>query len=237
MPRGPDRHRQRRVAVRPGRPRHLARRPRRRARGHPVVDDDARSDPRAATRGRSPAVGGGPAVELDLLGAANRLEVRRRSARSTRSTSSLTTTTPPSPSAPMASSGWNGTPILRTRITSSGASSAAATSKPTATPPRGRPRTTGALEWPAPQRVGQAGAPRRPGRGTITATGRLGTVTLLSGTLGTCCLGATSRNVARSPRPSRSSATAGRCSSSVRRSGAPGASTTSTGTSASPAPY
>jgi len=49
----------------------------------------------------------------------------------------------PSTIAPMASSGWNGTPILRTRIRSSGACKAAATSAATGTPPRGSARTTG----------------------------------------------------------------------------------------------
>ena len=52
------------------------------------------------------------------------------------------TRTPSSPMAPMPSSGWNGTPSLRTTITSSGAPSARATSKATGTPPRGRPSTT-----------------------------------------------------------------------------------------------
>ena len=50
---------------------------------------------------------------------------------------------PPSTTAPMASSGWKGTPTLRTRIRSSGASSTAATSAATVTPPRGSARTTG----------------------------------------------------------------------------------------------
>ena len=50
--------------------------------------------------------------------------------------------TPSSPMAPMPSSGWYGTPSLRTTITSSGAPSAWATSKATGTPPRGSPRTT-----------------------------------------------------------------------------------------------
>jgi uncharacterized protein YecE (DUF72 family) len=49
----------------------------------------------------------------------------------------------PSTTAPSASSGWNGAPILRTRIRSSGASSARATSNPTGTPPRGSASTTG----------------------------------------------------------------------------------------------
>src|SRR5512139_218500 len=59
-----------------------------------------------------------------------------------RTTSGLSTSTPSSPTAPIASSGWKGTPSLRTTITSKGASSAEATSKATGTPPRGRPRTT-----------------------------------------------------------------------------------------------
>ena len=58
------------------------------------------------------------------------------------STSASSTRTPPSPMAPMASSGWNGTPSLRTTMTSSGAPSACATSNATGTPPRGSPRTT-----------------------------------------------------------------------------------------------
>jgi hypothetical protein len=45
--------------------------------------------------------------------------------------------------APIANSGWKGTPTLRTRIKSSGASSAAATSAATATPPRGSARIVG----------------------------------------------------------------------------------------------
>src|SRR5579859_2779817 len=51
----------------------------------------------------------------------------------------------PSPIAPMPSSGCSGTPSLRTRMTSSGASRARATSAATATPPRGRPSTTTSL--------------------------------------------------------------------------------------------
>ena len=57
-------------------------------------------------------------------------------------TFSFRTRTPPSPIAPMASSGWNGTPSFRTRITSRGAPRSAATSYATGTPPRGRPSTT-----------------------------------------------------------------------------------------------
>ena len=53
---------------------------------------------------------------------------------------------PPSTIAPIANSGSNGTPILRTKIKSSGASSAEATSAATGTPPRGKARTTGS--WP-----------------------------------------------------------------------------------------
>src|SRR5207253_2228079 len=58
------------------------------------------------------------------------------------STSWLSTTTPPLAMAPIASSSWPGTPSLRTRKTSSGASSALATSNATGTPPRGSPRTS-----------------------------------------------------------------------------------------------
>src|SRR5438552_1657953 len=49
----------------------------------------------------------------------------------------------PSTIAPSASSGWNGTPILRTRTMSSGASSPFAISAPIGTPPRGSASTTG----------------------------------------------------------------------------------------------
>ncbi len=44
--------------------------------------------------------------------------------------------------APIPSSGWKGTPSLRTTITSNGASRARATSNATGIPPRGNPRTT-----------------------------------------------------------------------------------------------
>src|ERR1700730_12986520 len=50
--------------------------------------------------------------------------------------------TPPSPIAPIASSRCDGTPNLRTMMTSSGASSTVATSNATGTPPLGRPSTT-----------------------------------------------------------------------------------------------
>jgi hypothetical protein len=72
--------------------------------------------------------------------------------------SSLTIRTPSSPMAPMASSGWNGTPSLRTTITSSGALSAAATWAATVTPPRGSPSTTTF----SPRSVDSASARRRP---------------------------------------------------------------------------
>ncbi len=52
------------------------------------------------------------------------------------------TRTPPEARAPIASSGWEGTPSLRTMKTSSGAWSARATSAPTGTPPRGRASTS-----------------------------------------------------------------------------------------------
>ena len=65
---------------------------------------------------------------------------------------------PSSPTAPMPSSGWNGTPSLRTMMTSSGAPSARATCDATGTPPRGRPsRTTG-----SPRRCRSLAASRRP---------------------------------------------------------------------------
>ena len=57
-------------------------------------------------------------------------------------TSGLMILTSPSPIAPMPSSGWTGTPSLRTTITSSGAPSARATSAATGTPPRGSASTT-----------------------------------------------------------------------------------------------
>ena len=65
-----------------------------------------------------------------------------RGIRRSRIRSSLRTSTPPAAIAPMASSGWPGTPSLRTRKTSSGAFSAEATSNATGTPPRGRPNTS-----------------------------------------------------------------------------------------------
>src|SRR5659263_163579 len=77
--------------------------------------------------------------------ARSRLSTARRSASVIRAraiTLASSTWAPPSPIAPMASSGWNGTPSLRTTMTSSGAPSAPATSNATGTPPRGRPRTT-----------------------------------------------------------------------------------------------
>ena len=97
--------------------------------------------PASAVRGRSPR---------------NRWARRSSSARSRASTaassdsevpamrsiSSLMIRIPSSPMAPMPSSGWNGTPSLRTTITSKGASSDRATSNATGTPPRGRPSTT-----------------------------------------------------------------------------------------------
>src|SRR5215472_6184974 len=62
-----------------------------------------------------------------------------------RTTSALMTRASPSPIAPMPSSGCAGTPSLRTRMTSSGAPRARATSAATATPPRGSPSTTMSL--------------------------------------------------------------------------------------------
>jgi hypothetical protein len=48
---------------------------------------------------------------------------------------------PPEASAPTATSAFPGAPIFRTTSTSSGASSAVATSYATGTPPRGNPST------------------------------------------------------------------------------------------------
>src|SRR5271163_225677 len=64
----------------------------------------------------------------------------------------------PSVTAPRASSGCQGTPIFRTSTISSGASSARAISKPTATPPRGNARTTGCRSF----RCKSLSASRRP---------------------------------------------------------------------------
>src|SRR4051812_30442926 len=75
-----------------------------------------------------------------------------------RSTSSLRTRTSPSPSAPIASSGCDGTPSLRTKMTSSGASRARATSYATGTPPRGSATTTGCSS----RRWSSRAASRRP---------------------------------------------------------------------------
>ncbi len=72
-------------------------------------------------------------------------------------TSGLRTRAPSSPTAPMPSSGWNGTPSLRTTMTSSGAPSACATWA-TRTPPRGRPRTTTG----SPRRCPSRAESRRP---------------------------------------------------------------------------
>src|SRR6516164_7318064 len=73
-------------------------------------------------------------------------------------TSELMILMPPSPIAPMPSSGWTGTPSLRTRITSRGAPSARATSAATGTPPRGSPSTTTS----APRRCSIRSASRLP---------------------------------------------------------------------------
>ena len=65
---------------------------------------------------------------------------------------------PSSPTASMPSSGWNGTPSLRTMMTSSGAPSARATCDATGTSPGGRlSRTTG-----SPRRCRSLAASRRP---------------------------------------------------------------------------
>lgn len=67
--------------------------------------------------------------------------------RRSRIRSLLRTLTPPSAIAPMASSGCAGTPSLRTRKTSNGAASLAATSNATGTPPRGSPNTRTSERW------------------------------------------------------------------------------------------
>src|SRR5215470_17361120 len=64
----------------------------------------------------------------------------------------------PSVTAPTASSGCQGTPILRTSTISRGASSVWAISKPIATPPRGNARTTGCWSF----RCKSSSASRRP---------------------------------------------------------------------------
>ena len=81
-------------------------------------------------------------LELRTLPLLDGGEVGRRTA-PWRSTSSLSTRAPRSPMAPIATSGWLGSPSLRTTSTSSGAWSADASSAATGTPPRGRPSTTG----------------------------------------------------------------------------------------------
>ncbi len=60
--------------------------------------------------------------------------------------------------APIASSGWNGTPSLRTTITSMGTAKAWATSNATGTPPCGRAKTTAS----SPRKNLSRAAKRRP---------------------------------------------------------------------------
>ena len=82
-------------------------------------------------------------------------------------TLSLTTRPPPLARAPIASSCHCGTPSLRTRNTSSGARSAAATSHATGTPPRASPRTSrssAALDRPPAPEPGPGPLRRGPGR-------------------------------------------------------------------------
>ena len=106
-----------------------------------------RRRPPAPSGRRAPAAAGPPGTAAP----AARTSARSRCSTSANSTSlmcrrlltrSFTTSAPSSPTAPIASSGWNGTPSLRTTITSNGASSARATSAATGTPPRGSPSTT-----------------------------------------------------------------------------------------------
>src|SRR5689334_3652876 len=68
------------------------------------------------------------------------------------------TRAPPSPMAPKPYSGWNGTPSLRTTITSRGARSSRATSAATGTPPCGKASTTTSV----PRRCDSDRASRRP---------------------------------------------------------------------------
>src|SRR5690242_10582152 len=68
------------------------------------------------------------------------------------------TCAPPSPMAPKPYSGWNGTPSLRTMITSRGACSSRATSAATGTPPCGKASTTTSV----PRRCDSDRASRRP---------------------------------------------------------------------------
>src|SRR5947209_7722424 len=74
-------------------------------------------------------------------------------------TDRLSTWTPPPAMAPMASSGWAGTPSLRTTRTSSGAPRATATSAATGTPPRGNASTS---RCGSPARCSRAPARTRP---------------------------------------------------------------------------
>lgn len=138
------------------RPRHRAGGERGRAGGDAVVHEDHRAS-FEGMRGRSPR--NARARRDSSTSSACWTEATSDSDTPARRTmSSLMTRTPPSPMAPKPSSGWCGTPSLRTTITSSGAPSSCATRKATGTPPRGRPSTTGSLCARGPR----ASASRRP---------------------------------------------------------------------------
>src|SRR5437764_489285 len=110
--------------------------------------------PSSTTMTVRPATSGGgrpPRYTLTLRSssARSRATTGPRSARlspSLRRNSSSYTGSPPSAMAPTPSSGWYGYPIFLVTSTSSGAASVSATSRATATPPRGRASTSG----PAP---------------------------------------------------------------------------------------
>ena len=136
------------------RPRHLTRRPRRRARRDPVVDQQrgpaGQRQPRPVPRGTA-----APAAAPPRAPAARPRPTSTSLTCAARTTRSFSTSAPSSPTAPIASSGWKGTPSLRTTITSSGASSARATSAATGTPPRGNPSTTTSSPRRCAQPLGQ----------------------------------------------------------------------------------
>ena len=109
--------------------------------GDPVVDDDRHPAVQVEPLPTTPEPRD-PAVELLPLPRTRRPAIPPAEILVCVTTRRSTTLKPPSPMAPMASSGWKGTPSLRTTITSSGASRASATSRARGTPPRGSPRTT-----------------------------------------------------------------------------------------------
>ena len=111
--------------------------------------------PASDTRWRVAAESSGTARELRLLPRLGLVDLGRESHPQPARRRSFRMRTPPSPIAPIASSGWKGTPSLRTTMTSSGTASARATSNATGTPPRGSPSTTRSVAWEIPQSVRQ----------------------------------------------------------------------------------